>query len=241
MAHILLSSSPEMRAALQGDLRMKIGHYFVDSEDPELQRHTEIIGIWREAWLEEMTCDMVATFVTGKAFSDQTLRSTRLMWETIFDNEETHPAWGARLTGAAAVLRSMGHDEEAHQVVVDMMAHVARTGETRASLYDKLYPPELIQDIADRVVKGCEALGIKSFDQVSRSTGVLALINKAWDHFRYNPASYRLWEYAALARVRASLIGPPGLDQGPPPEPTPRPTPLFPTTPPGAPNIAVAA
>jgi hypothetical protein len=240
MTHILLRSSDDVRAVLQGDLRKQIGHYFVDSEDPDLQRHTEIIAIWRDAWLEEMTCDMVATYVTGKAFSDQTLRSTRLMWETIFDDEESHPAWGARLTGSAAVLRAMGHIDEADQVDLDMKAYIARTGETPQTSYAKLYPEALIQSIADRVVQGCEALGIKNFDQVSRTTGVLSLISRAWDNFRLEPITYRIWELGALTRVRSELMGPPGPDNKPRAQPA-RPKPMFPPSLPGASNLAIAA
>jgi hypothetical protein len=240
MAHNLVNSSAEMRAALQGDLRKKIGHYFVDSEDPDLAQHTEIIGIWRDAWLEEITCDMVATYVAGKAFSDQALRSTRLIWETIFDDEETHPAWGARLLGSASVLRAMGHDGEARRVILDMMAHVSRTGETPDPSYEKLYPDKLIQTIADRVVKGCQALGIKSFDQVSHTAGVLGLISTAWDYSRLDHPTYRLWESGVIMRVRHALLGPPDVDGNSARPRAPVPTRPFPTSA-ICPDIAVAA
>jgi hypothetical protein len=258
MTHVLLRSSDDMRAAIQGDLREQVGLYFLYHEHPALQENTEIIGIWRDAWLEEITCDMVATYVAGKAFPDQTLRSTNLMWETVFDSGKSHPAWGARLAAASAVMRAMGdsaqargntaqarqHYAQARQVTADMMAYVARTGEKPDLSFKLLYPPELIQTIADRVVQGCESLDIKSFAQVSQKTGILGLINNAWDRFRADPATYRLWESGVITNLRNTLLGKPVPKIVPPHSvapPGPAPAPIFPTTPPDAPGIAIAA
>jgi hypothetical protein len=245
MTHLLLRTSDDMRAAIQGNMREQVGLYFLYAEHPALQQHTEVISMWRDAWLEEFTCDMVATYVAGKAFTDQTLRSTNLMWETVFESGDTHPAWGARLAASAAVLRAMGHTAQARQVTADMMAHVARTGEKPDLSFKLLYPPELIQAIADQVVKGCKALDIKGFDQVSQKTGILGLINNAWDRFRADPASYRLWESGVLTDLRKTVLGAPA------PAVVPIPTPVQPAgptaavtppvQPPDAPGIAVAA
>ena len=211
LTHVLLRGDRNARRTLQGNLREVVGLHFLNER--RVDQQTDIIGVWRDAWLEELTCDMVATYVTGTAFPDQTLRATRLMWQTVFEQGESHPAWGARMAGSAQVLRAMGHDAEARQVTSDLLDYVKRTGETPSNGFEVLYPPDLLRQIAEQVVQGCRDLGIQGFDaQPVQKNTVLGLLTTAWARFRADSASYRLWESGALravhARLAASQIAP---------------------------------
>ena len=203
MTHTLLRDT-FARNKLQGNLRDQIGMHFL--RERGLDENTEIIGYWRDDWLEELTCDMVATFVMGKTFADQTMRGSRLMWKSVLTQGKTHPAWGARLYGSAAVLRKMGHDAEAREVEAALDAWVQRTGEKRPAEFAMLYPPAVLNQIAAQVVKGCNDLNIKGFDKATPGANeVSTLVATAWGRFRKDSATYRLWESGMVKALRQRL------------------------------------
>jgi hypothetical protein len=207
MTHILLED-PKLGDQLVGDFRKVIGEYFINQTGP-LRVSAGVIDTWRDAWLPEFVGDMVAAVVTGPTFAQQWMRFSRELAMPAYEDGKTHPSGDARIRGVAAVLRAMGKTAEAKAIDDEWRAQLASTGQKPPRGYKLSVPDVLIDQLAKRVVDGCQALGIRSYDLATNQPGdIVGIIQTAWQQFRSDPAGYGLWERQTL-RDLWSTISPP--------------------------------
>jgi hypothetical protein len=158
---------------------------------------------WRNEWLTEFACDVIATYLFGVAFALQHIRLCALfgdpLWSPGLGQEAAHPADEARLAVAAASLRNLGVDEDAELAEETWAAFAAATNDSKPPAYDLCYPRALLSRVAEHVVAGCQRLGMRPLDL--GSADVAAVIAEAWQRFNADPVAYGAWEGHALKNL----------------------------------------
>jgi hypothetical protein len=179
-------------------------------EDQTLYNH--LFTQWSDAWVQEFVADMVATYLVGPAFGWQHIRLCagrgQAAYSPSLGETAEHPADEARLRGVVAVLTHMKAEPLAVRVQELWTRYVNISGETPTPDYAQCYPQELITVLAERVVDGCRALGLRSFTQEADPPGtqdIPALLVEAWEQFLGNPQSYLNWERVQLETLWRGL------------------------------------
>ena len=168
----------------------------------------ELLDSWR-GWGIELACDVVATYLVGPAFLWQHLRLT-LMRErlaSLFEplSGEIHPADDARFRTAAAALSLMGFEVERSELEERWLGALDALGHTPDQLYTTTYPDELVEKLAESVVEGSRALGLRPYDpNAGPSDDVAVLANRAWEALHDRPSEYARWEREALAGAHSA-------------------------------------
>ena len=206
LAHIL---SMRFRNQLIGDFENHLSKYISQEMQKSPPLSPQLFEQWRNYWLEEYLCDMVAVYLGGAAFGMQHRRLVSGYPARAFQNAPSHPADSARLRGAVAVLRKMGDDAGADDIQQLWDQHLANTGEKPTAEYRRTAPDFLIDLLADRVVEGCRRIGLRAFDARPRAAGdIFAMITEAWQRLRSDPDTYHRWEAQRLRQLWKQL----GLD-----------------------------
>lgn len=218
LAHILFL---HYEAILIGDFIQQLTVY-ISQEQQQVDAHQRppeyralydhLFTQWCDAWVQEFVADMVATYLVGPAFGWQHVRlcagrGQAAYYPSLGETAE-HPADEARLRGVVAVLEHMKAGPTAVQVQELWNRYVSISGETMPHDYALCYPQRLIASLAGRVAEGCQALGLRSFDQLTDPPAIRdipLLLVEAWEYFLANPQGYTDWESAQLEALWRGL------------------------------------
>jgi hypothetical protein len=240
MGHILMLHYEQK---LAGDFVQEVARYVQQAQTNVVnqQRSPEYLGLydkllasWGDEWLQEFACDMIATYLVGPAYAWQHIRlstgSHSEIYHPALGEAGGHPADEARLRGIIAVLERMGLTGKAQEVKALWDSYLMVNAQVPTTDYDACYPQHLIDSLADRVIAGCRAIGLHSFNDhdtvPASSTGGDAtsadqdgtglggsvahpaelanlprLLNEAWEVFLATPDTYHDWEHRQLASL----------------------------------------
>lgn len=218
LAHILFLRH---ETTLIGDFLQRLATYIIRAQQhvdahqqpPEYKAlYDHLCTQWSDAWVQEFVADMVATYLVGPAFGWQHIRlcagrGQAAYYPSLGETAE-HPADEARLRGVVAVLTYVKTEPMAVRVHDLWTRYIRISSETPPQDYALCYPQELLTALAERVVDGCRALGLRSFAQERDPPGtrdIPALLVEAWEQFLATPQSYLTWEREQLAALWREL------------------------------------
>jgi len=184
-----------------------------DQQPPEYEAlYDHLFTQWSDAWVQEFVADMVATYLAGPAFGWQHIRLCagrgQAAYSPALGETAEHPADEARLRSVVAVLAYLKAEPIAARVQELWTRYIRISGETPPLDYALCYPQELITVLAERVVDGCRALGLRSFAQETDPPGrrdIPTLLVEAWEQFLGNPQNYLNWERVQLESLWRDL------------------------------------
>ncbi len=161
--------------------------------------------VWLD-WLEEYTCDLVATYLLGPSYGHQHVRVCSLSQQSVYFPESpelsTHPPDHVRAQVIAAALRRLGAPDDADRLVERMSGLATASGDSvDQATFDLAHPPALVDELAQRVCDGCRALNLQDFTQHSADS-LSALLNQSWKRFLDDPAAHDVWEASKLSALR---------------------------------------
>jgi hypothetical protein len=160
---------------------------------------------WEDDWLLEFVSDMVATYLAGPPFGFQHVRLCAGLAQSAYrpglGEWAEHPADYARLEGIAAVLELLGDAQGAATVRHLWGEYTAISQEAEPPDYSLCYPVLLIQDLAREVVRGCRALGIRTY-QSAPNGGIVQHMAQAWEVFQQAPSEYAKFEEDQVERLK---------------------------------------
>jgi hypothetical protein len=78
--------------------------------------------------------------------------------------------------------------------------YLAISRDQRPVDYDVCYPQVLIDSLAQRTIRGCQTVGVRSFNDLPDPPpeDIPALLVEAWKRFLASPQTYGEWEQTAL-------------------------------------------
>src|SRR5262249_13578137 len=129
--------------------------------------YDQLLVQWRDPRLREFVSELVATYLVGPAFGWQHVRlcsgRRQMAYQPALGQSAEHPADEARLGAILAVLNRLGAAAAGQRILALWRAYLATTGQARPAEYDVCYPQHLIEALADQVVRGCRARGVRGY------------------------------------------------------------------------------
>jgi hypothetical protein len=201
---------------LVGDFILHLAAALRAEIDPDAPRkaprsHVTLTGVfstWTGGWLQEFTCDLVATYLIGPAYPRQHARLRAMSQPPTshfsLSSGNSHPADHARMRASLDVLSILGFDAEA-AIVSDVWNEMLDAAKEKPpDEFDLFYPPPLLKLLAERVTSGCRNLGLRPYDpDADPRADIPRLTNNAWEQFTENPESFKAWEEKELNRLWA--------------------------------------
>jgi len=160
----------------------------------------EAVDRWESSWLEEFSCDMMATYLVGPAYAWEHLKVSATQRG---DNNSTklklnvhHPPNEARMRAIFKMLELTGYSQTLDIIKKPWEEYLAIAHKIKPTFYPIILSDELINLLAKNVLNGCKNIRLISYEeQLMKSTlPVSKIINDAWDYMRRYPEGFSKWE-----------------------------------------------
>jgi hypothetical protein len=184
-------------------------------EIPDMEFFEKIEFAWREKWIIEFVCDMIATYLVGPAYgwANLKLSAGSLTRFEVFGPAidefpfVEHPSDEARMRGIYATLKQLKLEHEIENLDEKWQQYALLSGSDRPTDYIYFYPDELLAKLAQYVCEGCKNIGLISCGEqlLSSDMNLAAVLNTAWNKFLKEPGQYPDWERTQLLAIRAKL------------------------------------
>jgi hypothetical protein len=172
----------------------------------------EAFYAWQESWLEELACDLIATYAMGPSFAWQHLR----LWAMTADGRSplrldlaaVHPPDEARMSAvqfALARLKSAGVPLDASHLSWQSVTAGTSTPE-EGEIYQAVFSPQLLEAIADQILNACKTLALTAFAPTGQKGSIPRLVSDAWAMALTAPREYAVWEETQMERLWKELL-----------------------------------
>lgn len=164
--------------------------------------------LWDASWLEEFTCDLVGTYMTGAAYAWTNLKllSTGHGSTKIFECSQSHPADEARMRIIILMLEKLGLTDDKNKVEAVWKVFLKDTEVFKPNDYPLLYPQKLLQQIVDEFFTFYQNADLVSYSELvgKGANSISQLLNDAWHNAQTNPADYFNYETNSIADLKSS-------------------------------------
>jgi hypothetical protein len=164
---------------------------------------------WLNGWVEEFTCDLIATYLVGPAYAWTNLKLSTISSgnDRIYKDSPSHPSDESRMRAIFKMLRITGQSEAAMKISESWDKFLKATSNPIPPDYHYIFPDPLIERLAENVLSGCNAIGLNDYDSQLQefSTPISKILNDAWDKILSTPSEFHDWEVSQIAEIDASL------------------------------------
>jgi hypothetical protein len=167
---------------------------------------------WRGEWLEELACDILATYELGPAYGWQHLRRTLGRSEGAYvptlaqAARASHPADAARMRAILGALRALDVSTDAQALEDRWNGFLSARDASVPGDDARTYPEAFVQALVPRILAVAPTLRIRSAGEpVHAVVDLRALLNDAWRVFLQEPERYDAWERARIGDLASVL------------------------------------
>jgi hypothetical protein len=159
--------------------------------------------LWAAAWLEEFTCDLVGTYMTGAAYAWTNLKLLSLGHGSvkIYEHSQSHPADEARMRIILLMLEKLKLQKEKKEVEAAWITFLKTTEIYKPGIYDLFYPQKLLQQIVDEFFDFYQNADLASYPELNNDS-IAFLLNEAWRIAQANPQSFSAYETNAMSNLK---------------------------------------
>ena len=214
IAHLIYSQSQEY---LVKDINQKVETYYNDelqrviNEDrpDELKAYlTERKAFWKGAWVMEFACDLIATYLVGPAYGWANLKLCTISsaQQKIYEDDSgNHPSDESRMRAIFKMLELTGQIDEKTELVEKWNNFLGAANNPIAPDYAYAFPDELIDQLAEYVLRGCQIIALKGYPEQVSTIGapVAKVLNQAWQEVMLRPLDFEQWEIEQIALLKA--------------------------------------
>lgn len=162
--------------------------------------------LWQASWLEEFSCDLVGTYMSGASYAWTNLKllSTGHGSTKIFEYSQSHPADEARMRIIILMLEKLGLTEDKNRVEVAWKVFLKDTEVFKPSDYALLYPQKLLQCIVDEFFTFYQNADLASHPELLHKgiNSISCLLNEAWSTAQASPSKYFSYEIDSINNLR---------------------------------------
>lgn len=159
---------------------------------------------WKD-WLIEFFCDLFAVVSVGPAFAWSHLHLFAKLGSNpfYFPNmvPSTHPPDAARMWILLYTLKQMGFSNDAECIKQHWNDFITISGANPEPEYDRCFPPQLLNQIADLAFKGTVNLKCR-VAKPNTNDSIYTMLNQAWEEFWTRPGQYADWERNAHLQLQ---------------------------------------
>lgn len=162
--------------------------------------------LWQVSWIEEFSCDLVGTYMTGAAYAWTNLKllSTGHGSVKTFEYSNSHPANEARMRIIIMMLEKLGLKDDKQKVEAAWKLFLAETESFKPADYSLLYPDKLLIQIVDEFFTFYQNADLTSYPELAaeKKGAVAEVLNEAWHNGQTDPAGYFKYENDIIAKFR---------------------------------------
>lgn len=164
---------------------------------------------WEEYWIEEFTCDMIATYLCGAAFAWANMKMSALSngSNAIFYDSPQHPSDESRMRAVFLMLDKMGHQEECKRIKASWQQFLAHTNNPKHPDYKYIFPDALLQNLTDIVFDYCKGIDLATYDEqiANHQNPISKIINDCWQNLLNDPHNFERLQKEMIESLRQSL------------------------------------
>lgn len=158
--------------------------------------------LWQVSWLEEFSCDLAGTYMTGVAYGWTNLKliSADHGSSKIFDYSDTHPANEARMRIIILMLEKLGLHDEKRDIESAWQVFMRDTEIFRPPVYRMLFPDKLLKLIIDEFFDFYDNADLAPCTELTgtEDTPIADLLNEAWTNAQAHPETFNRYETNAV-------------------------------------------
>lgn len=165
---------------------------------------------WASSWSEELSCDLIATFLVGAAYAWTNMKASAISSgiNEIYSHNKVfrvHPPDEIRMRAILAMLKKTGLHEEAAKVQAEWEQFLSIARNDKPKNYDLIFPPEMIESIVENVFEACGDMTLQPYSQqlLDNTLPVSLIINQAWNKIRDDPANFPRWEDEQIENLQS--------------------------------------
>lgn len=164
--------------------------------------------LWAASWLEEFTCDLVGTYMTGPAYAWTNLKllSTGHGSTKIFEYSESHPADEARMRIIILMLEKLQLTDDKNKVEAAWKIFLKDTEVFKPANYSLLYPQKLLQQIVDELFVFYQNADLASYVELQGNSSIAHILNNAWNIAQSDSINFSSFEANAITELKAKYV-----------------------------------
>lgn len=199
---------------LIGNFLDTVQKYFDDEIERVIEEHRAARYIsfyrdklqkWLNGWIEEFTCDLVATYLVGPAYAWTNLKLSTISSgnDRIYIDNPSHPSDEARMRAIFHMLYITGQGAEAEKIKDSWSKFLIATANPIPPDYKFIFPEHLLEQLANTVLEGCKAIGLNDYESQVKEFGnpISKILNDAWDVLLQDPSGFDAWEANAITEI----------------------------------------
>lgn len=164
---------------------------------------------WEEYWIEEFTCDMIATYLCGPAFAWANMKMSALSngSNAIFVDSPSHPSDEARMRAVFLMLNKIGFNYECDEIKSSWEQFLNHTNNPKHPDYKYIFPEALLEALTDIVYDYCKGIDLATYNEQieAHQNPVSKIVNDAWQTLFDNPNEFEKLQAEMITQIRASL------------------------------------
>jgi hypothetical protein len=166
---------------------------------------------WEEYWIEEFTCDMIATYLCGPAFAWANMKMSALSngANAIYTDNPSHPSDESRMRAVFMMLNKTGFAHGCQEISDSWEMFLTHTNNPKHPDYKYIFPDELLSALTEIVFDYCKGIDLATYqEQTSDGKNPISkTVNDAWNELHQNPAEFENLQQAMIAGIKVSVLG----------------------------------
>jgi len=158
---------------------------------------------WEAYWIEEFTCDMIATYLCGPAFAWANMKMSAISngSKAIFLYSPSHPSDESRMRAVFMMLNKIDFANECGEITASWEQFLAHTNNPKGPDYEFIFPDALLEQLRDIVFDYCKGIDLATYqEQIETHTNPISkTVNDAWNELHREPFEFE--------RVQREMIG----------------------------------
>lgn len=159
---------------------------------------------WEEYWIEEFTCDMIATYLCGPAFAWANMKMSALSngANAIYTDSKSHPSDESRMRAVFMMLNKTGFAYECKEISDSWEQFLQHTNNPKHPDYKYIFPDELLSRLADIVFDYCKGIDLATYQEQTANgrTPISKFINDAWQALREKPEEFDMLQKSMIEK-----------------------------------------
>lgn len=164
---------------------------------------------WINGWVEEFTCDLIATFLVGSAYGWTNIKISTLSsgQKRIYNDSPTHPSDESRMRAIFKMLKLCGLNNTIINLSSSWDMLLNTTSNPIPQHYNYIFPDVLINTLSENVFEGCKNIGLNSYSEqlAEFENPVSKIVNDSWSKVLANPIEFENWEQQTIQNLQISL------------------------------------
>lgn len=164
---------------------------------------------WEEYWIEEFTCDMIATYLCGPAFAWANMKMSALSNSNnaIYADSPSHPSDESRMRAVFMMLNKTGFAYACGEITASWEQFLTHTNNPKQPDYKFIFPDHLLQQLTEIVFDYCKGIDLATYQEQidAYKTPISKIVNDAWVELHNQPFEFERIQREMIDGINKSL------------------------------------